>query len=299
MFALRTLPLRLASAYVRTSRWDTARWRLVNYTLRKTRDYGSLMGRAIISTHYGFKMELQLHDWVDQHIWATGNYEDSTALTIEILLNRGDTCVDLGAHIGFFTLLMAQRVGPEGAVWAFEPSPQVRTRLLRNLTLNHVTNVTVREEAVADVDGKRRFFSGTDDHSSIASLRSLQSSSDSFEVRTCQLSSCFSGSIRPRLIKMDIEGAEHLALQGMKELLQDQYPDVILEMSDHFLKEMGSSSIEVYIFMTRLGYRMYRIDWDGLIGYQGWDSSLPTQFNALFTVTEFLPRQLNLKAVVA
>jgi FkbM family methyltransferase len=270
----------------------------VKYTLRKTREFGPFMGRAIISTHYGFKMELQLHDWVDQHIWASGNYEDSTALTIETLLNRGDVCIDLGAHIGFFTLLMAQCVGSEGAVWAFEPSPQVRTRLLRNLALNRVNNVTVREEAVAEVEGKRIFCRGPDDHSSLGSLRSLKLSKGSFEVRTCRLSSCLPGSLWPRLIKMDIEGAEYLALQGMSELLRDQHPDIILEISNHFLTEMGSSSVEIYSFMRQFGYHMYRIDWDGLIAYQRWDSSLPTQFNALFTMREFLPRQLNLKAVV-
>jgi hypothetical protein len=97
------------------------------------------------------------------------------------------------------------------------------------------------------------------------------------------------------LIKIDIEGAEHLALQGMVDLLRTSHPDLILEMTDEFLRQMGSSSAELYAYLTRFGYRMYRIDWDGFIPCGQWDDGLPRQFNALFTVRESLPRELALK----
>jgi FkbM family methyltransferase len=299
LLALRTLPVRLTSVYLRTYHWDLARWRLVKYALRQTRAYGSLMGSATVTTHHGFKMALQLHDWVDQHVWATGNYEDITAMTIESLLGAGNCGVDIGANIGFFTLLMAKRVGPQGAVWAFEPSPLIRKRLIHNINLNDMAHVIVREEAVANVDGQRTFFEGPVHNSGQASLRPLQVSNTCYEVRTCRLTSCLPGFIRPRLIKIDIEGAEHLALQGMREILQDHHPDLILEMSNHYLTEMGTSSSEVYAFLREFGYSMYSLEWDGLVAYQNWDTSLPVQFNALFTVRACLPSQLPLKAVVA
>jgi FkbM family methyltransferase len=297
MFNLRILLVYLVSVYLRTFRWEVARWRLVTYALHNIKAHGSLMGKAIVTTHFGFKMELYLHDWVDQHIYATGNYEDMTAMTISALLNPGDTCIDVGANIGFFSLLMAKCVGVDGSVLAFEPSPQTRGKLLYNIKLNQVTHVTVREEAVANVDGESLFFGGSEDHSGIANLRPLQLSNTSYEVRTCKLTSCIPETMKPQLIKIDIEGAEHLALQGMRELLQAQHPDIIIEMSDHFLREMKSSSAEVYAFLMQFGYHMYRIDWDGLIAYDDWDSTLPTQFNALFTVRKALPSQLVLKGV--
>jgi FkbM family methyltransferase len=253
------------------------------------------MGKATVTTRFGFKMELELRDWVDQHIYVTGNYEDTTAMAIEALLQPGDSCVDIGANVGFFTLLMAKRVGSNGSVWAFEPSSETRRRLVHNLALNRVTHVTVCDEAVSDVDGTQIFFGGRHDQSGIASLRPIQGSTASYEVRTCKLTSSIPQSMTPRLIKIDIEGAEHLALRGMSPLLQAERPDIVLEMSDHFLREMGSSSGEVHAFLSGFGYEMYVIDWDGFIRYSRWDDALPTQFNALFTVRKFLPSQLTLK----
>ena len=288
------LLLRATAAYLRTFQWDIARWRLVRYAVRLARTHGPSMGMATVSTRFGFKMELRLDDWVDQHIYATGLYEDFSASTIAALLSPGDGCVDLGANIGFFTLLMASCVGPHGSVWAFEPCPPTRERLVRNVRLNALSHVTVREEAVSNVDGESEFFGGTGNHSGIASLRPV-SSTDVYKVRTCRLSKCLPANMKVRLIKMDVEGAEQVALLGMMDLLRDQQPDIVLEMSDEFLKEMGSSSAEMYNLLQQCGYRMYQIDWDGLIAHERWSESLPTQFNALFTVRDALPKQLNVK----
>jgi FkbM family methyltransferase len=255
------------------------------------------MGKATVETQFGFRLELQLHDWVDQYVYVTGTYEDMTASTIAALIGPGDDAVDVGANIGFFTLLMATRVGPTGTVWAFEPSPHTRRRLLQNVEMNGAAQVRVREEALSNVEAEQAFYSGTADHSGIASLRPLQESTESYPVRTCRLANCLPPTAKPRLIKIDVEGAEYLALQGMTELLRDQHPDIVIEMSDHFLGELGSSAAEVHGFLAESGYRMFWIDWNGLIPYPRWDpTTLPRQFNALFTTRETLPDQLVIKS---
>ena len=292
---LRTLPVRVVSAYLRNCRSPFARWRLFHFAIRKTREHGPLLGSATIRTHHGFRMGLQLNDWADQHIFATGNYEDYTAKVVNHLLESGDSAVDVGANIGFFTLLMAARVGPSGRVWAFEPSPSTRVRLRRNVELNHFANVTIREEAVSDVDGLSAFFCGRDDHSGVASLRPMPSSGSTYQVRTCRLPNVIPSPSRLRLIKIDIEGAEHLALAGMELLLQKRQPDLIVELSDHFLREMGSSSADVYAFLSVNRYNMYIIDWNGLVKVERWSSEFPTQFNALFTTRQQLPAELRVK----
>jgi FkbM family methyltransferase len=263
--------------------------------LRKIRTHGASIGRATVSTQFGFKMELHLHDWVDQHIYASGTYEEMTARTMAALLSPGDTCIDVGANVGFFTMLMATCVGSQGFVCAFEPSPPTRARLLRNVRLNQATQVTVREEAVTDIDGECLFFGGPDDHSGVASLRPGQASGRTYEVHTCRLTTCLPESLRPSLIKLDIEGAEYLALHGMSEMLQTQHPDLIVEISRPQLADMGSSPSEVCALLTQWGYRMYRIDWDGLIACQKCDEVWPTEFNALFTRRQSLPAGLSLK----
>ncbi len=279
----RILRLRLVAACLRALRFERGRARLSNHAVRKTREYGTRLGQPIVTTQFGFKMELHLHDWGDQHVYAMGTYEEATARTMAALLRPGDACIDVGANIGFFTLLMARRVGPQGSVWAFEPSPQIRARLRRNIELNGLTNVTVRDEALSDTDGSRRFFGGSDDHSGLASLRPLAASNGTYEVRTAKLTSCIPPSLRPRLIKIDIEGAEHLAALGMHELLAAQQPDLILEVTDAFLRELGSSAPELHAFLRGLGYAIYVIDGKGLIACPRWHDALPEQFNALCT----------------
>jgi FkbM family methyltransferase len=291
---LHVIMVRAVAAYLRGCQWEIARWRLVSYALRHIRIYGPQMVSATVSTHFGFTMTLDLRDWVDQHIFATGDYEAASAGTIAALLQPGDFCVDAGANVGFFSLLMATRVGAGGAVWAFEPAPATRARLAHNVRINGLTNVTIRSEALSNVDGEQRFWAGPTDHSGIASLRPLHGLEHSYDVRTARLTSCLPRDTVPRLIKMDVEGAEYLAILGMVDLLQASHPDILIEISDHFLKELGSSSREVCSTLIDLGYGMYVVGWNGLAKCTRWTPSLPTQFNALFTSRTSLPATLTL-----
>ena len=256
MSLLQEVPVRTAAWLLRAFKSFPGRWRLSNYALRRVRELGPWMGRACVRTHYGYRMELRLNDWGDQHIYATGSYEDSTAQTMASLLKNpagesGGLCVDIGASTGFFTLLMATHVGTGGEVWAFEPAPQTRERLHRNIAINQLAHITVRSEAASDTAGNTPFFDGPSDHSGVASLRPLDSTSTPFEVRTCRLVDCLPSSAKVHLIKLDVEGAEHKALLGMAPLLQAQHPDLILELSDGFLKQMGSSAAEVHAMLVQ------------------------------------------------
>jgi FkbM family methyltransferase len=253
------------------------------------------MGTATVRTRYGFRMQLHLDDWVDQHIYATGLYEDYTAHLLATLVRPGDWAIDVGANIGFFTLLMARQVGPTGRVVAFEPAASTRARLTHNIKLNHLTDVEIHAEAVAEVDGQASFFTGAKDHSGMASLRVLEQNSPAATVRTCRLDDCIAETQRVGLIKIDVEGAEHAAVRGMERTLRHWHPDLIVEISDDYLKEMGRSGQQLTDLVLGLGYRMYLIDWNGLVPLAGWAANLPAQFNALFTVRPELPATLVIK----
>jgi FkbM family methyltransferase len=184
MIQIKHWPARSCARFLRTFRCEPLRWRLAPLTVAHVRKHGRAMGRRIVRTAYGYRMELHLHDWVDQHIYATGSYEDDTGRVIAALVGPGDCAIDLGANIGYFTLLLARRVGPAGRVIAFEPAPATRLRLRRNLQLNAVANVEVREEAISDHDGQAVFAGGPPEHSGIASLRPGAPSEQSYSVQT-------------------------------------------------------------------------------------------------------------------
>src|SRR5262249_41087030 len=171
----------------------------------------------IVFAGAGFRLRIKPQDWLGRHVYVTGEYEPATSRVIEALLRPGDTFLDIGANIGYFTLLASRRVGKAGLVFAFEPVPQTRENLLRNVRLNCATNVVVREEAVADSTGEDSFFLGPPDHSGISSLRSLLNASGVLKIRKTRLDDLLPPGTRVDLIKIDIEGAEYHALRGMRE----------------------------------------------------------------------------------
>jgi FkbM family methyltransferase len=281
---------RAVSAYLRATPWEKGRWRFAKFAIRKVREYGPHMGAACVTTRQGFHIQLQLDDWVDQHVYATGNYEDATAATMSALIGPGDLCVDIGANIGFFTLLLAKRVGPDGKVWAFEPSPVTRERLAHNVAINHFGHVAVRDEAISDSAGRCTFYGGPSNHSGTASLRPRSTVGQVYDVETRPLTACLPPGTKPDFIKIDVEGAEHLVLRGMSDILHTHHPDVIIEMSDPFLRQMGSSSRDLYDFFRAHGYeKMYAIQSGALVEHGEWSAALGDQFNALFTVREAIP----------
>ncbi len=89
-----------------------------------------------------------------------GIYEHRKQAVFEQAVTRGSIVFDIGAHVGFYTLLAADLVGPEGQVFAFEPVPRNLCYLRKHLRLNSIDNVTVMDMAVADSSGVGRFEEG-------------------------------------------------------------------------------------------------------------------------------------------
>jgi FkbM family methyltransferase len=297
--------LAAVAAYLRRTSIEKARWRLELFAIREARDIGARLGTRRVRTRHGFRMELELNDWVDQHIYATGDYEPYSAHVMQALLRPGDCMLDVGANVGFFSLLAAKCVGAGGRVIAFEPAPETRARLQRNVALNLATSVAsdtdwpieVRAEAITDQWGDREFFTGPRQHSGIASLRSLGADADqAIQVPGTTLDRALPDGTPVHLVKIDIEGAEAEALRGMERILQECHPHLLLEVSADYLCEMGDSAAGLFAFLEDFGYQAYRIEWDHLVPLAGWSESLPRQFNALFTTSAVLPAGLRVAA---
>jgi FkbM family methyltransferase len=140
-------------------------------------------------------------------------------------LDPGDVVYDIGANIGWFSLLAARRVGPEGAVVAFEPSLANADYVRRNAVTNGFGNLTTVAAAVSSSDGWARFADTSsleghlsDDGGQIVPVLSLDAWHQHAGVRP------------PGLIKIDIEGAEENALRGMEALLREHRPTLIVEL---------------------------------------------------------------------
>lgn len=157
-----------------------------------------------------------------------GIYELQVQKAITSELTPGKAFYDIGANNGFFTLLGARLTGDRGQVCAFEPFPPNVERLQRAVLYNRVSNVQVFAEAVSNVSGKAELSVGF----STATLSLINpQAQNTIDVPTITLDDFVSEHEAPDLIKVDVEGAEILVLQGAKWLLKsDRKPTWIIEI---------------------------------------------------------------------
>ena len=168
--------------------------------------------------------------------------------------------MDVGANQGYFTLQSASLVGPEGAVHAFEPSPQVADLLEFNCRLNSRDNITLHRNAVSNECGIVEFNVATNEHCGLSSMRDI----GHLSIKKINIPSITLDSIKEtlpyvKLVKIDVEGAEFMILQGMCELIQRDHPYIIFELTNDFLLQMGSNAAMVVDYLTALNYTCYEI----------------------------------------
>jgi FkbM family methyltransferase len=182
----------------------------------------------------------------------------------ELLLDElrpGDTAVDVGANVGYYTLLFARRVGPDGRVFAFEPDPANFELLRRNVERNGYRNVVLSPLAASDRCGPARLFlsgSNAGDHRTYDPADGRPS----LDIETVPLDRFFAGYPGPvDLVKMDIQGGEFAALTGMRDLLARQgRVKLATEFWPHGLRGAGASAAAYLDLLGRLGFRLFEVN---------------------------------------
>jgi len=183
-----------------------------------------------------------------------GSYEFAKQQQFVRHIRRGDVVYDIGAHVGFYTLLSSQLVGDNGHVVAFEPFPS-NIRFLRNhLKLNNIDNVTVVEKAVSDRHGQARFE--TSESTSMGHLVSESNSAPTINVDIVALDQYIKEAQLPlpNVLKVDIEGAEFGFLCGARQLLAGR--EIKLFLATHGYK-VHAQCLE---FLQDLGYRIVNLE---------------------------------------
>jgi FkbM family methyltransferase len=196
----------------------------------------------------------------DTERYRTINYGDERDVLTNFLTHiSDDDCVfDIGASIGLFTVATAQ-VADRGTVYSFEPDPAIRTRLIRNVSLNELHNVHVIDWAVGNSEGVTTLFtSGVDGASpSLRKLNNLRQAS-SIDIKVNSIDRAIEKGLLPvpTVLKIDIEGAETMALSGMQRTLSGEFgqpPRVMLiEIHPHSLPEFGSTAAEADHILSEL-----------------------------------------------
>ncbi len=178
------------------------------------------------------------------------SWERQTVSMFKKVVKEGDIVVDLGANIGYYTLLAARLVGRSGKVYAFEPEPVNYSLLLKNIEINGYDNVIPTQKAISDTTGTVRLFLDNED-TGAHTIYQPGDKREFIEVESVRLDNFFKGKECPiNVIKMDIEGAEIAALSGMDKIIK-QNRDLKM-FAEFYLPAIGRSGSTPEEFAGRL-----------------------------------------------
>lgn len=179
-----------------------------------------------------------------------GTYENRKAQELARVLEPGDVVLDIGAHVGYYTLLAARAVAPHGHVHAFEPNPSNLEFLRQHIRLNAADEVVVWACAVSDRNGPAAFSRGSN--------RTMSHLRDDGEliVRSVSIDALLGNDEiqPPSVLKIDVEGGEERVLEGASATLAEYRPDV-------FVATHGRSEREGCLdLLRRIGYQVRALD---------------------------------------
>ncbi len=195
---------------------------------------------------------------------SLGEYEPETVACFRSSLKDGMTVVDIGANLGYFTVIAAGRIGPSGKVFSYEPDPHNFELLKNNIDVNGFKNVTAIPIALSDRAGTRELFFGDNQCTHSFSDKKGTGRFESVITDTLDNSLKAFGSPRIDIIKIDIEGAEPIVLEGMKETIA-RSPNIIIlfELYPNAIKRLGLSPLKFLEKFRELGFYISVIDEDG------------------------------------
>jgi FkbM family methyltransferase len=194
---------------------------------------------------------------------ALGHYEMPVQRAIAENLQAGDVCYDIGANVGFFSVLAASRVGSGGRLFAFEPEPGNATMLRHNVEMNGFAHVTIFENAVSSQPGRAVLmlvpYSGSH---SLAEFRTPKDVVNQITVDTVQVDQLVENRTLtpPTLVKIDVEGAEYPVMQGMARTIETYRPKIVYEVDAEREDEAKVQEKKIERFLGARGYEMHRLE---------------------------------------
>lgn len=200
-------------------------------------------------------------DHVLYHL-TRGSYEPQEIRFFRSMLKPGDTALDIGANFGLYTILAAKQVGREGRVLAFEPNPNSLRYLRLNILLNRQSRIEVVPVALSNEEGETEFICVSQGAYSALKVGETPGNTSAITVRQTTLDAIAAAEslYLVDFVKMDVEGAELLVLQGGEEFFSRiPRPLVMCEFNDNRAAPYGHTSRDVYQWLRDRDYEWFRL----------------------------------------
>lgn len=232
--------------------------------------------RRTVRLETGARIEVNPQDFVGGRIWAFGAWEPNLTTWLKRTLKPGDHFIDVGANVGYYTLLASHLVGEAGQVWSVEASPTTYRDLDQNIRRNGLRNVRSFNVAAADRRGALPFFLGPPENRGESNLFGRLGFTEEAMVEAWPLDELLAGEDlgRMRVIKVDVEGAEDLVVAGMPQTLARLPPTtaILMEVLPEELARRGGSIEGLIAAFGAHGFQPYVIDND----YSPWGYHRPS-----------------------
>ncbi len=231
--------------------WEFVSWRVFNYEATRTM--------------FGATMAGNTKDTIQKHIYYFGTWEPHISAFVSSRLKKGDYFIDIGANIGYYSLLASTLIEKEGKVIAIEASPKVFEMLQRHIKINDFQNIKTICCAVSNKRDKLVIHHA--EESNIGATSVVHNFKQSFEP-DMEVDAAPLGDIllndeisRARIIKIDVEGAEWLVIEGMESVFPKLRDDVeiLLEVTPETLEHFGKKFDDLLAVFTKFGFNAYTI----------------------------------------
>lgn len=198
-------------------------------------------------------------EMITRLILAEGFWEANETRWMIRSLRKGDVVLDVGANVGYYTVIASRLVGGTGRVYAFEPDPTAYSFLKKNAAANALGNVVLEQKACSTEPGTLKLFL---DEANLGGHRVNVPRDDQkrfVEVEAVRVDDYFeAGDRKVNFIKIDTEGAEALILAGMKRLIAENDDlKMAVELSPYALEDLGASAAELLDMLEDLDFRFY------------------------------------------
>lgn len=210
----------------------------------------------------GYVFSVDPGTMIGWNVHLFGSYEPEAREWITAILKPGGVAVDVGANVGWHSLLMATLVGPSGQVHAFEPNPTTRERLAGDCHRNGFLHARVDGRALADRDGRLAFIAPQAGDLWDGTGRLVSGSVADARAVTCTSLDRFveeQGIGRLDLLKIDVEGWELSVLRGARNVLEVFRPSIIFEYDPAYIPRCGGTGEELFSFLVGARYQLMRL----------------------------------------
>lgn len=193
----------------------------------------------------------------------TGTWEPDETEWLVRTVQPGDTFVDAGANIGYYTVIAARLVGESGKVYAFEPDPKNFELLRKNVRANGLTNVVLEPRALSNAPGTIKLFLARDNKGDHRIYQPEGESRPSVDVEAVRLDEYLRAAGRKLdVLKVDTQGAEGLILEGASGALEGSgdRPAIFMEFWPHAMRSMGTEPADVLEKLRSFRFQLYELN---------------------------------------